>query len=166
MAFGDNLMADTNANFKLVIEKEEDLAGLPEDVIARAAEAAKQSGEEDKWVFTLAKPSMIPFLQFSEKRNLREKLYRGYFMRGNNDNEYDNKEIIKKIVKLRDQRAELLGFDNHAEYIIDVNMAKTPEAVYDFLEKLWYPALDMAKNDVKEMQAIIDSEGGDFKLAS
>ena len=109
---------------------------------------------------------MIPFLQFSEKRDLREELYRGYFMRCDNDNEYDNKEIIKKMVKLRDQRAKLLGFNNHAEYIIDVNMAKTPQAVYDFLLKLWYPAVDMAKKDVQEMQRIIDREGGSFSLES
>lgn len=166
LEFGENLLAETNKNFKLVIDNEEDLAGLPDDVIARAAQAAKQTGDDGKWVFTLAKPSMIPFLQYAENRDLREKLYRGYFMRGDNDNEFDNKEIIKKIVKLRDERAELLGFDNHAEYIIDVNMAKTPEAVYDFLMKLWEPALEMAKQDVKEMQAIIDREGGDFKLAS
>ncbi|RIH67270.1 M3 family peptidase [Mariniphaga sediminis] len=166
LQFGENLLAETNRNFKLVIDNQEDLAGLPEDVIARAADDAKGFGEEGKWVFTLAKPSMIPFLQYSEKRELREKLYRGYFMRCNNDNEFDNKEIIKKMVKLRDQRAELLGFDNHAEYIIDVNMAKTPEAVYDFLMKLWHPAMKIAKQDVKAMQAIIDSEGGDFELAS
>lgn len=166
LQFGENLLAETNRNFKLVIDNQEDLAGLPEDVIARAADDAKGFGEEGKWVFTLAKPSMIPFLQYSEKRELREKLYRGYFMRCNNDNEFDNREIIKKMVKLRDQRAELLGFDNHAEYIIDVNMAKTPEAVYDFLMKLWHPAMKIAQQDVKAMQAIIDSEGGDFELAS
>lgn len=166
LQFGENLLAETNRNFKLVIDNQEDLAGLPEDVIARAADDAKGFGEEGKWVFTLAKPSMIPFLQYSEKRELREKLYRGYFMRCNNDNEFDNREIIKKMVKLRDQRAELLGFDNHAEYIIDVNMAKTPEAVYDFLMKLWHPAMKIAKQDVKAMQAIIDSEGGNFELAS
>ncbi|WP_372933501.1 M3 family metallopeptidase [Mariniphaga sediminis] len=166
LQFDENLLAETNRNFKLVIDNQEDLAGLPEDVIARAADDAKGFGEEGKWVFTLAKPSMIPFLQYSEKRELREKLYRGYFMRCNNDNEFDNREIIKKMVKLRDQRAELLGFDNHAEYIIDVNMAKTPEAVYDFLMKLWHPAMKIAKQDVKAMQAIIDSEGGNFELAS
>ncbi|MFA5535314.1 MAG: M3 family metallopeptidase, partial [Mariniphaga sp.] len=89
-----------------------------------------------------------------------------YFMRGDNNNEFDNKENIKKMVKLRDQRAKLLGFKNHAEYIIDVNMAKTPETVYDFLYQIWTPAIEMAKMDVKEMQAIINREGGDFKLAS
>jgi peptidyl-dipeptidase Dcp len=109
---------------------------------------------------------MTPFLQFAENRDLREKLYRAYFMRGDNDNANDNKEIIKKIVKLRDQRAKLLGFKNHAAYVIDINMAKTPEAVYDFLIGLWKPALAMAKQDVKEMQAIINREGGNFKLAS
>ncbi len=166
LQFGENLLAETNRNFKLVIENKEDLAGLSEDVIARAADDAKAVGEDGKWVFTLAKPSMIPFLQYAENRDLREKLYNGYFMRGDNDNEFDNKEVIKKVVKLRDQKAKLLGFDNYAEYIIDVNMAKTPEAVYDFLAKLWEPALVMAKQDVQEMQQIIDKEGGNFKLAS
>lgn len=166
LQFGENLLAETNRNFKLVIDNEADLAGLPDDVIARAADDAKAAGEEGKWVFTLAKPSMLPFLQYAENRDLREKLYRGYFMRGDNDNEFDNKEIIKKIVKLRDERAELLGFNNHAEYVIDVNMAKTPEAVYEFLMQLWTPAMEMAKHDAKEMQAIIDREGGNFKLAS
>jgi peptidyl-dipeptidase Dcp len=166
LQYGENLLAETNRNFKLVIDKEEDLAGLSEDVIARAADDAKTSGDEGKWVFTLAKPSMIPFLQYAENRDLREKLYRGYFMRGDNDNEFDNKEIIKKIVQVRDQKAKLLGFKNHADYIIDINMAKTPEAVYEFLTKLWEPALEMAKKDVQEMQQIIDKEGGNFELAS
>ncbi len=166
LSFGENLLAETNKNFKLVVDNKEGLAGLPEDVVLRAAEAAKKVEEDGKWVFTLAKPSMLPFLTFAENRELREKLYRGYFMRGDNGNENDNKEIIKKVVKFRDERAKLLGFNNHAEYVIDVNMAKTPQNVYDFLEKLWVPALEMAKNDVKEMQAIIDAEGGNFKLAS
>ena len=166
LQYGENLLAETNRNFKLVIDNEADLAGLPDDVIARAADDAKAAGEEGKWVFTLAKPSMLPFLQYAENRDLREELYRGYFMRGDNDNEHDNKEIIKKIVKLRDEKAKLLGFGNHAEYVIDVNMAKTPEAVYEFLMQLWEPAMEMAKKERDEMQAIIDSEGGNFKLAS
>jgi peptidyl-dipeptidase Dcp len=166
LQFGENQLAETNKNFKLVIDNEADLAGLPEDVILRAADEAKKAGQEGKWVFSLTIPSMTPFLQFAENRDLREKLYRAYFMRGDNDNANDNKEIIKKIVKLRDQRAKLLGFKNHAAYVIDINMAKTPEAVYDFLMGLWKPALAMAKQDVKEMQAIINREGGNFKLAS
>ncbi len=166
LRFGENVLAETNNNFKLVIDNKADLAGLPDNVIERAAAAAKRTNDEGKWVFTLAKPSMLPFLQLSEKRELREKLYRGYFMRGDNDNDNDNKAIIKEIVKLRDQRAKLLGFANHASYVIDVNMAKTPKAVTDFLMELWTPSLKMAKQDVKDMQAIIDREGGGFKLAS
>jgi len=166
LQYGENLLAETNKNFKLVVENEADLAGLPEDVVMAAAETATRTGDEGKWVFTLAKPSMLPFLQFAENRDLREKLYRGYFMRGDNDNENDNKEIIKKIVELRDKKAKLLGYNNHAAYVIDINMAKTPEAVHDFLMELWTPSLEMAKQDVKEMQAIINREGGKFKLAS
>ncbi len=166
LQFGENLLAETNKNFKLVIDNEEDLAGLPEDVIAGASVAAEKAGENGKWVFTMAKPSWIPFLTFSEKRDLREKLYKGYFMRGDNDNDNDNKEIIKKIVPLRDQKAKLLGFENFAAYKADVNMAKTPEAITDFLMELWKPSLEMAKQDVKDMQKIIDREGGNFKLAS
>lgn len=166
LQFGENLLAETNKNFKLVIDKEEDLAGLPEDVIAGAAKAAVQTGDSGKWVFTMAKPSWIPFVTFSEKRDLREQLYRGYFMRGDNNNENDNKEIIMKIVPLRDQKAKLLGFENFAAYKADENMAKTPEAITDFLMELWEPSLAMAKQDVKDMQKIIDREGGNFKLAS
>lgn len=166
LQFGENLLAETNKNFKLLIDNKADLAGLPEDVIAGAATAAEKAGETGKWVFTMAKPSWIPFLTFSEKRDLREKLYRGYFMRGDNDNENDNKEIIKKIVLLRDQKAKLLDFENFAAYKADVNMAKKPEAITDFLMELWKPSLEMAKQDVKEMQMIIDREGGEFELAS
>lgn len=166
LQFGENLLNETNKNFKLVIDKEEDLAGLPEDVIAGAAAEAEKAGETGKWVFTMAKPSWTPFLQFSEKRELREKLYRGYFMRGNNDNESDNKEIIKKIVKLRDQKAKLMGFTNFAAYKADVNMAKTPENITNFLMELWEPSLKMAKEDVKAMQAIADREGANIKIES
>ncbi len=166
LQFGENLLAETNKNFKLVVDKKEDLAGLSDDVIARAALDAEKTGDSGKWVFTLAKPSMLPFLTYDKNRDLREKLYRGYFMRGDNDNKFDNKEIIKKTVKLRDERAKLLGFNNFAEYQIDINMAKTPQAVYDFLLKIWDPALKMAKQDVKDMQVIIDKEGGKFRLAS
>ncbi|MCK3684495.1 M3 family metallopeptidase [Maribellus sp. YY47] len=166
LQFGENLLAETNKSFKLVIDREEDLAGLPEDVIAGAAAAAQKTGDSGKWVFTLAKPSWIPFLTFAENRDLREKLYRGYFMRGDNDNENDNKEIIKKIVPLRDQKAKLLGFENFAAYKADVNMAKTPENITSFLMELWEPALKMAKQDVKDMQKIIDREGGKFNLQS
>lgn len=166
LKFGENMLAETNKNFQLVIDQEDDLSGLPEAVVAAAAEKAEKIGMKGKWVFTLQKPSMIPFLQYADNRDLREKIYRGYFMRGDNDNEFDNKEVLAKIIQLRDERAKLLGFENHAAYIIDKNMAKTPQQVYDFLYKLWKPALKVAKKERAEMQAIIDREGGQFQLAS
>jgi len=165
LEFGENLLAETN-DFKLVIDNKEDLAGLPEGLISAAAEVATQNGMEGKWVFTLHNPSWIPFLTYSDKRELREKLFKAYYSRGNNNNDNDNKGIIAEIVKLRDQRAKLLGFENFADYVIDDNMAKTPENVYNFLHQVWKPALQVAKADRSEMQKIIDAEGGNFKLES
>lgn len=165
LKFGENNLAETNKNFKLVIDNEADLKGLPADVVASAADQARQDSLEGKWVFTLQKPSMIPFLQFAENRDLREKLYNGYLNRGNNGNANDNKDVISKIVTLRDQKAKLLGFTNYAAYVADVNMAKTPESIYDFLSKLWAPALERAKKERDDMQKMIDKEGGKFKLA-
>ncbi len=162
--FGDNLLAETN-DFKLYLSDEADLAGLPEGVIQSAAEAAANF-DTTGWVFTLQKPSWIPFLQYSEKRGLREEIYRAYFMRGNNNNEYDNKEIFKGIINLRVKRAQLLGYDSHAHFVLEQNMAKNPETVFNFLEQVWEAALPVAKQEAAAQQAIIDEEGGDFKLAS
>ncbi len=164
LKFGENALAETNKNFKLIIDKESDLKGLPSDVIAGAAQVAKTDGMEGKWIFTLQKPSLIPFLQFAENRELREKLYKGYTNRGNNNNANDNKETISKIVTLRDQRAKLLGYPNHAAYTVAINMAKTPDNINEFLMKLWTPALERAKTERADMQAMIDQEGGKFKL--
>jgi len=164
LKFGENVLAETNKNFMLVVDKEADLKGLPADVISAAAEVAKNSGKEGKWIFTLQKPSWIPFLQYAENRELRKKLYQGWLMRGNNNNANDNKDIVASIVKLREQRARLLGFDSHGAYVVDINMAKTPANVYDFLLKLWEPTLKRAKIERADMQAMIDQEGGKFKL--
>jgi peptidyl-dipeptidase Dcp len=164
--FNENHLAETNTNFKLIVEKPEDLEGLPKEVTDAAAETAKTDGMEGKWVFTLQKPSLIPFLTYAKNRDLREKIYRGYFMRGDNNNEYDNKAVILKIVNLRAEKARLLGYKTYAEYIIENNMAKTPEAVTEFLDEIMVPALAIAKKDRDEMQNIIDREGGKFKLAS
>ena len=164
LKFGENALAETNKNFKLVIDNEADLKGLPADVVSAAADLAKADSLEGKWVFTLQKPSMLPFLQFAENRALREKLYKGYLMRGNNGNANDNKEVLGKLVKLREQKAKLLGFNNWAAYVVDVNMAKTPEKVNELLMKLWTPALERAKKERDDMQAMIDKEGGKFKL--
>jgi len=165
LQFGQNLLAETK-DFKLIVDKKEDLEGLPQASIDAAAEAAKEAGKEGKWLFTLDKPSLIPFLQYAKNRELREKIYRGYFMRGDNDNKNDNKKIIDEIVNLRIEKAKLLGFTNFAQYVVEQNMAKTPETVNDFLIKLWTPALKVSKNELVDMQKIIDKEKGNFKLAS
>ncbi len=166
LKFGENQLAETNSNFSLLIDNEKDLSGLSSGVREAAQMTAKQNGFEGQWMFTLQKPSLIPFLQYADNRELREKIYKGYFMRGNNGNEFDNKEVASKMAMLRAERSKLLGFNTHAEYVIDVNMAKTPEKVYEFLDQLWVPALEMSKNELKEMQSIIDAEGGEFELQS
>jgi len=161
--FGDNVLAETNS-YQMVIDNEADLAGLPKGLIAAAQEAANEAGLEGKWLFTLHNPSWIPFLTYSENRELREKLYRAYFMRGNNDNENDNKKIIEQIIPLRLERAQLLGYPTHSHYILEDNMAKTPETVNTFLASLWEPALKRAKSEAYDMQKMIDTEGGNFRL--
>jgi len=164
LKFSDNVLAETNENFQLIIENEKDLAGLPKNAIDAAADAAKAKGMDRKWVFGLSNPSWIPFLQYAKNRDLREKIYRAYFMRGNNGNKNDNNDIVSKIAKLRFERANLLGYKTNAAYVVDDNMAKTPENVNEFLMKLWNAAIPVAKNEAKEMQNIIDNEGGKYKL--
>ncbi len=166
LQYGENLLAETNKNFKLVADKKEDLSGLSADLIDAATIEAKKDSMPGKWVFPLAKPSMLPFLTYANSRDLREKLYRGYFMRGDYDNQFDNKELIKKMVLLRDEKAKLLGFKNFASYVIAENMAKTPEIVYQFLDKLFVPALERAKKERTDLQAIADKEEGKFKVQS
>ena len=166
LKFGENQLEETNTNFKLVLDSKADLDGLPEGVISAAAEKAEKGNMKGKWGFTLAKPSMIPFLQYAKNRELREKIYRGYFMRGNNNNANDNKSVLAEMVALRADKAKLLGFENYAAYIIDDNMAKTPAAVDEFLSKLMTASLPVAKAELAEMQKIADAEGGKFKLQS
>lgn len=163
LKFGDNLLKETNS-IALIIDNKEDLAGLPEAVIQQAYETGKAKGYEGKWVFTLQKPSFIPFLQYSEKRELREKVFKAYINRGNNNNDNDNKKILSRIASLRVERANLLGYKTHSDFILEKNMAKNPERVYKFLQDLWIPALNRAKNEAAEMQKIIDKEGNKFKL--
>ena len=165
LKFGDNLRKETNA-LGLVIDKEEDLIGLPEAVIKSASELAEANGLKGKWAFNLQRPSWTPFLQYSQRRELREKLYKAYINRGNNNNEFDNKEIIKQIVQLRIEKAKLLGYETYAHYKLEKNMAKTPETVLKFLNELWLPSINQAKAEAAEMQKLIDEEGGNFKLAA
>ena len=161
--FGQNLLAETNA-FKLVIDKKEDLSGLPEGVIAQAAQTAKGFKMDGKWVFTIQYPIMEPFLKYSDKRELRQKLFTAYFMKGDNDNQYDNKKIIARIANLRIERSKLLGYRTYADYVLERNMAKTPERVSEFLGELWKAATPVAKAEAAAQQEIIRKEGGKFKL--
>jgi peptidyl-dipeptidase Dcp len=161
--FGDNVLNATNA-FKMYIDKKEDLAGLPAGVVEAAALSAKEDGKDGKWLFTIQKPSLIPFLQYSDKRELREKMFRGYVEKCTKS--FDNRKIASKMAALRVKKANLLGFETHANFILDKNMAKNPETVYAFLDKIWEPALKAAKAEVKELQKMIKKEGKNFKLAA
>ena len=163
LAFGQNVLDETNA-YQKVVENEADLAGLPESVRQAAAEEAKAEKKEGKWIFTTQKASFIPVLQYSENRELRKELLMAYSTRGNHDNSKDNKLVINKIMKLRTQKAQLLGFANSAEFILDDTMAKTPKTVYDFLATVWTPALAKAKEEATELQKLMDKEGKGEKL--
>ncbi len=165
LQLGENVLAETN-NFQLKLETEEDLAGLPESVRSSAADAAESAGVDALGIVTLHNPSWIPFLTHSERRDLREKVFRGYFMRGDQDNEYDNKDLFAELMQLRREMAQLLGYNNYAEYFQAIQMAEKPENVYDFLYELWEPSLDLAKHELEQMQAIIDREDGGFELES
>ncbi len=161
--FGDNVREETN-DFELVIEDPEDLSGLPEGVAESAAEEAEERGYEDKWVFTLHNPSVMPFLHYADNREMREKIKKAYINRGNNDNEYDNKEIIEELVSLRLERAGMLGYNTHADYVLEENMAENPGNVYEFLDEIWEAALPIAKQEAYDLQKMIYEEGHDFNL--
>ncbi len=163
LKFGENVLKENN-KFVLILDDRADLAGLPEGVIAAAAEAATERGYQGMWAFTLHKPSMIPLLQYSTRRDLREKIYTAYINRGNHGDEFDNKETLAKMAALRLERAKLLGYETHAHFVLEENMAKVPENVYKLLEELWKPALARAKAEAAEMQQMIDEEGGDFEI--
>ncbi len=161
--FSENLLAETN-DFKLIIDNREDLSGLPEGVLAQAATLAGSLNLEGKWVFSLQVPSMTPFLQYSDRRDLREKLFTAYFMKGDNDNARDNKEIIARIARLRVERSRLLGYDSYADFVLERNMAKTPGKVFEFLGQVWEAALPVAKAEAAAQQEIIDRVGAGFSL--
>ncbi len=160
--FSQNVLAETNG-YKMFVTKE-DLKGLPESVIATAAETGKAAGQEGKWAFTTQRPSIFPFLQYSPNRTLREQIFKAYTNRGNNGNEFDNNKILAEIVTLRAARAKLLGYKTHANFVLEPRMAKVPENVFNLLNNLWGKAIPVAKNEVSEMQKIINREGGKFKL--
>lgn len=163
LQFSKNVLDATNA-YQKWIENESELAGLPESVKQAAAEAAKAAGQEGKWLFTVQKSSFLPVLQYSDNRELRKELLMAYTSLANHDDNLDNKAVINKIMKLRVQQAQLFGFTTPAGFILDNTMAKTPEAVYSFLETVWTPSLAQAKVEAAELQKLMDEEGKGEKL--
>ncbi len=163
LKFSDNVLAENNA-FQMVLDKREELAGLPEGVVSGAAEAAQERGLTGKWVFTLHKPSLLPFLTYSDRRDLREKLYRGYFEKGNNNDSLDNKAILVKITNLRIDKAHILGFPSFADYSLTENMAQNPDKVYTFLGQIWEPARRKALQEAAEWEALGKKDDPSFKL--
>jgi peptidyl-dipeptidase Dcp len=163
LKFSQNVLSEVN-NFKLVVDNEANLAGLPKASIQAAAEAAAIDSIEG-WVFTIQKPSMLPFLNYADNRELRKEIYDAYVNQGNNNDEYDNKVILAKILNLRVQKAKLLGYENHASIKTENRMAQNPERVFDLLNKLWDGILPKVKEERAALQAMINKEGGKFKLA-
>ena len=162
LTFGQNMLKETNA-FQLVIDKKEDLAGLPESLIANAAAAAKAAGMEGKWLFTLHNPSVMPFLQYADNRALREKIFKGYINRGNNNNDADNKEVVKTLLQKRLEKAQLMGYEDYASFVLEDRMAKTSANVYNLLDEVWTPALKQAKAELADIQNEIKKEGNSFE---
>lgn len=163
LQFGQNLLAETNA-YKLVVDNEAELAGLPQGQIDAAAEDAKAAGEEGKWVFTLQNPSIMPFLQYADNRELRKEIWEAYKNRAGQGNEYDNKAGLIETANLRREKAQLLGYNTHADYVLEESMAKTADNVYNLLNQLWAPALAKAKVERDEMQTLVKAEGEDFQI--
>ena len=161
--FSENLLHDTNT-WKLVIDNADDLAGLPESVKAAGAETAKGMGLAGKWAYTLQMPSMTPFLQYSDKRELRRQILQAYASRCDHGDEYDNKALVAKTAALRVERAQLLGYKTYADFVIEENMAKTPAKVYALLNQLWTPARDVALKEAAAQQEMIKKEGGTYQV--
>ena len=161
--FGNHVLADNN-DYLLVVDKKEDLAGLPDAVIAGAAQEAKAHGKDGKWVFTLQESSRTPLLQYAQNRELRKNIYQAYTSLGNRGNANDNKEVLKKVLALRLEKAQLMGFNNFAEYQLADNMAKNPKNALDLLYGLWEYSIKNAKAEAAELQKIMDREGKGEKL--
>ncbi len=156
--FGQNVLAETN-NYALEVTHTE-LLGVPSQVRDAAQDYAKSIGEKGKYIFTLQKPSMLSLLTYAQNRELRENIYKAYLARANNGGEHDNNEIIAEMVRLRNQKAHLLGYDSYAHYVISDEMASTPEAVYELLNQVWEPALERAKKELEQMTPILKREKG------
>ncbi len=163
LSFSDNVLAETN-RYQLFISDAEDLAGLPPNVIEGAADAAAEVRREGEWLFTVHRPSIYPFLDYADNRELREQIFNAYIMRGDHNDELDNKQILSQILVLRAEKAKLLGYKTYADFVLEERMAKAPEAVYQLLDDLWHPSLAVARDEAATLQAAIEADGFDFKL--
>jgi peptidyl-dipeptidase Dcp len=161
--FRQNALADEE-NYTLVIDNEADLAGLPDNLRAAAAGAADAKGQKGKWVFSNTRSSIEPFITYASRRDLREKGWRMWIMRGDNPGAHDNKPVIAEILQLRAERAKLLGFPSHAHWVLDDNMAKTPDAAMALMMKVWKAAVARTREEIADMQAIADSEHSGIKI--
>ncbi len=161
--FNRNLLNATN-QFAVIVYDENDLAGLPEASVAMAADEAKNRGLDGLWVFTLHAPSRLPVLQYADNRGLRRAIYEGYTHLASYG-ENSNYPVIQEIVRLRDKKAHIMGFDNFAQMMTSRVMAKTPEAATELLLQVFEPATARAAEEVKDMQAYVDAHGGGFKIA-
>ncbi|MGM0934205.1 MAG: M3 family metallopeptidase [Bacteroidota bacterium] len=160
--FSNNVLAEEE-NYVVFLEDNQ-LSGLPESFIKSSASAAEERGEPGKYAITNTRSSMDPFLTYSDERELREKVWNNYYSRGDNDDEFDNNEVIKKILKLRDERVELLGYDNFAQWRLQNRMAKNPENAMELMEAVWPAALARVEQEVADMQAIADKEGANITI--
>jgi peptidyl-dipeptidase Dcp len=158
LQFGDNVLAETNA-FELVVKDKSKLEGLPDELITAAASEAKEKGKDGKWVFTLQNASVMPFLQYAADRELRKEIWTAYQRRGNNGNKLDNRINIVNLASLRAEKAKLLGYKSHAHFVLEERMAKTPESVYELLDKLWKPALAKAKVEEADIKKLMIADG-------
>ena len=161
--FGNHVLADNNA-YLLVVDDEKDLEGLPDAVVEGAAQEAKAHGKDGKWVFTLQESSRLPLLQYAKNRDLRKDIYLAYTNLGNHNDANDNKELLKRILTLRLEKARLMGYNNYAEYQLAENMAKTPKNALDLLYNLWGYSVKSARQEAAQLQAIMDREGKGEKL--
>ena len=162
--YGNNLLAENNA-YVLELGSEQ-LGGLPSGVKEQAREKGEAMGKKGKYLFTLHKPSWIPFLTYSTERDLREQIYTAYLNRCNHDDKYDNKQLINDFVRLRTEKAHLLGYRSYADYVVSNEMAGSTQAVYRLLEEIWTPALESAKQELAEMNALFKRDHPNEEFAS
>lgn len=162
LKFSQNLLHETNETY-VTIDNVEDLEGLPQANIDRAAEMAKSIGQEGKYTFNMQRPSCNPVLQYCKNRDVRKKVYDAYYGRGAQDNEYDNRAICSEIVALRLEKAKIMGYKNYSEVALDNRMAKTSDNVYHLLDQIWTPAVAKAKEEIADIKEEIKKDGFDFE---